>query len=776
MTSFYGGGAASTSGGGESSAKGALIFKGTLGISDDGATVLALPDTHEEGWTYLVVTAGTYAGQLCEKGDFVICVSSGEFASDLDWTVVQGNIFGPTLPTITAEDTGKAVTIKQDGTGYEYTGPYALANIQNGIENISNYLTYNFEFEKFTDFKIFLKKCIEDGIEKDAVNFECAISSYIPVIPHEIIGANYRGSSENKYYGVNFYDSSKKFIGFIEKNFPTSSYNISYKSQVEIPENCFYVRFQWVYFTESESIAVYKMSPKTVAIPSLSLLQLLVNSAFKIDTGEYVKDTSISVFDNAYLSSEGKQISNSGWQCTDYIDVYKFSMVYISNGEPLYGNPSVCFYDKFKNFIGSIAAANSKKKYTLDEIFSAAKDTRYVRVSSIGEVLVETVGNSKVNEVFNQISEQIKELQDNSDLMNSTIEDLNQNKTFIKNFTEVTSLLGVEHGYIDISGQEFSLDSCYRTGFIPLEDYEKVWFSGVWNQSGASAYAFYNESKKFIDSVESTFGGSVQLYELDFKNFLSENPQRKYIKIVSYFAEMHISAYTKAIINDEVISLGNVLYGKKYVSCGDSFTAGDFSGGEYPKEEYYDSTRQTWKTYPYFIAKRNNMFLINEAKSGSTMYNNGDPNAFSLKRYKEIPTDADYITLQFGLNDVSAPIGTIDDTDNTTEMGAWNVVLKYLIENHPYAKIGIIISDSWLSSELRAAIIQCAEAWGIPYLDMRGSTQVPLGIGGKLGVSIKPDAENARNAAFQVSAENGHPNPKAHEYRSTFIENFMRSL
>lgn len=110
MTSFYGGGAASTSGGGGSSVEGVLVFKGTLGISDDGATVLVLPDTHEEGWTYLVVTAGTYAGQLCEKGDFVICVSSGQSASDLDWTVVQGNTFN-TLPTPTVLDEGKIIAV-----------------------------------------------------------------------------------------------------------------------------------------------------------------------------------------------------------------------------------------------------------------------------------------------------------------------------------------------------------------------------------------------------------------------------------------------------------------------------------------------------------------------------------------------------------------------------------------------------------------------------------------------------------------------------------------
>ena len=114
MTSFYGGGAASTSGGGSTPTKGALIFKGTLGISDDGATVLVLPDAHEEGWTYLVVTAGTYAGQLCEEGDFVICVSSGEAASDLDWTVVQGNTFS-TLPTPTVLDEGKIISVDTFG-------------------------------------------------------------------------------------------------------------------------------------------------------------------------------------------------------------------------------------------------------------------------------------------------------------------------------------------------------------------------------------------------------------------------------------------------------------------------------------------------------------------------------------------------------------------------------------------------------------------------------------------------------------------------------------
>ena len=113
MTSFYGGGAAS-GGGGPTPTKGVLIFKGTLGISDDGATVLALPDEHEAGWSYLVVTAGIYAGKQCESGDYIICINSGNVASDLDWTVVQGNTFN-NLPAPSISDVNKIIGVNAEG-------------------------------------------------------------------------------------------------------------------------------------------------------------------------------------------------------------------------------------------------------------------------------------------------------------------------------------------------------------------------------------------------------------------------------------------------------------------------------------------------------------------------------------------------------------------------------------------------------------------------------------------------------------------------------------
>lgn len=90
----------------------AMIFKGTIGT---GGTVTALPNTHSTGWTYKVITAGTYAGQTCEVGDMIICLTDGTAANNDDWTVVQTNIDGAvTGPT---SSVASRVVVFGDTTG-----------------------------------------------------------------------------------------------------------------------------------------------------------------------------------------------------------------------------------------------------------------------------------------------------------------------------------------------------------------------------------------------------------------------------------------------------------------------------------------------------------------------------------------------------------------------------------------------------------------------------------------------------------------------------------
>jgi hypothetical protein len=65
----------------------AMALRGTLGT---GGTAASLPtEGYLVGWTYKVVSSGTYAGQACSIGDLMICVSSFNTAyKDADWSRV----------------------------------------------------------------------------------------------------------------------------------------------------------------------------------------------------------------------------------------------------------------------------------------------------------------------------------------------------------------------------------------------------------------------------------------------------------------------------------------------------------------------------------------------------------------------------------------------------------------------------------------------------------------------------------------------------------------
>ena len=73
-----------------------MIFKGTVGTNGNPGTLP--PANYKVGETYRVVTAGTYANQVCEVGDLIIAInngpSSGSSVIPADWIVAQTNIDG----------------------------------------------------------------------------------------------------------------------------------------------------------------------------------------------------------------------------------------------------------------------------------------------------------------------------------------------------------------------------------------------------------------------------------------------------------------------------------------------------------------------------------------------------------------------------------------------------------------------------------------------------------------------------------------------------------
>lgn len=108
----------------------AMVFKGTLG---EGGTVEALPTTYSTGWTYKIVTAGTYAGQQCEIGDMLIAIADAtDDGEDADWAVVQSNIDGAvTHSSALATDE----IVLGNGTGVVKASGVKLADLATKVDN-----------------------------------------------------------------------------------------------------------------------------------------------------------------------------------------------------------------------------------------------------------------------------------------------------------------------------------------------------------------------------------------------------------------------------------------------------------------------------------------------------------------------------------------------------------------------------------------------------------------------------------------------------------------
>lgn len=258
--------------------------------------------------------------------------------------------------------------------------------------------------------------------------------------------------------------------------------------------------------------------------------------------------------------------------------------------------------------------------------------------------------------------------------------------------------------------------------------------------------------------------------------------------------------YTNLYVPIDRLPIHDALYGKKWIPCGDSFT--DYTNALFDSGKFNGKA----KTYPRLISERCGIEIDQSFfASGRTLAYPADgsfTNSLTCPTaecyYQNIPEDADYITIMLGINDghhrdsSSAgdgedntgiiPIGTIEDDTTSTYYGAWNVVLTWLIENRPFAHIGILISNGVDIVDYRNAQLEIAKKYGIPYIDLNGDERTPTMIRSQnpnISSVVKTIVNKKQAVDYDGSLTgtvNTHPNSEAHEYESYFIENFLRSI
>ena len=495
---------------------------------------------------------------------------------------------------------------------------------------------------------------------------------------------------------------------------------------------------------------------------------------------------------SGYIASGGNVGSNASYSYTDYIDISDYSVIrYRRGGNTGSAAQYTAVYDSTKTLKRAYRWASNQESFgyldTLD-IITVREGDAYVRFTTFTDT--ETYGEFYAYVESTPLSVRLGDIDAEID---TKITHVVQTGVNLFNPDAAVS------GYVNSSGTISSGSSYLTSEYIPI-------------QSGQTIYVNRIRSFMAYDSTKAPISDS---YVLETKNnFTYTAVQDGYIRaslFVSY-ADSNLIAYggkplyyepydgqnavepgihlSKDMVSDAVSYAGNVLDGKKWVACGDSFTHGDFQRSMTDDYTFTDSPYYGQnKVYPFWIGRRNQgLTVINEAISGSTM-TGGDSgvNPFSGTRYTAIPADADYITLMFGINDSgnNCPIGTIDDADNTTFYGAWNVVLEYVITNFPYAHIGIIVGPGMQTTQGKTyaeAEIAVAKKWGIPYLNIQfesGGEKIPLMLRTS-NPDVSAAAKALRNSQQYVNNQEGttnmHPNEKAHEFESTFIEAWLRTL
>lgn len=466
--------------------------------------------------------------------------------------------------------------------------------------------------------------------------------------------------------------------------------------------------------------------------------------------------------DDKYLHNNGVENSYSGGLVSDYIEVDEGDSIK-ARSYVLYGNPVLVMYYSNKK-IYKVLSTSTDGINTVSTIIPPM--VKYIRISSLD--------SSK------EINFQILRYKTLID----TIKELSEEKSYvIPNSYEELELTNTTSGYIQENGTIQSNSEYITSDYIDLSkyDYFRLVSDYAW---GVCGYVTFDDNKQVLSYVKDSSNILKRLDIVPQDIF----PTAKYIRFCGSTNNLHvyIKKQTTLITNglEEALEAGNVLYHKKIAFCGDSFIEATNLG-----KTLYDNFIGCYKSFGWRIANRNKMKLYHDGISGSTMHvvnkeNPNDKHPFAYERYKNVPVDCDYIILQFGLNESSIADndntkGTKDSTDTTTMWGAWNTVLGYLIENHPTARIGIIMPDAWMPQSYYTTLKEICEWWGIPLRDLGGDPNVPVMNGGRRvgsGLVLNPKVAELRNATFYNADGDAHPNDKGHEWRSTVIENWIRSL
>ena len=562
------------------------------------------------------------------------------------------------------------------------------------------------------------------------------------VIPQKASYIYYSGKSIGSATAVVFYDSYKNYLSHVANSVNADAYNVEFA----VPSNAVYARVS----SMSKLLDFYfDVMPQIVLRASSGKATIMRQINVDWTTG-------------GYINASNEVVSSS-----DYLYVQNFDISSYAG----------------KKIIARVGAYSGERNLMLDEnyniLYSGRGDlevnladyptAKYISLSKYlyrnsGEVFVEEESEKTIEDIVADLYAAFGD---------SGAEYANEiaNEFYIEPVADISGYYLTDYNAPkEFAGAKYS-SKYYRIPPVAT----KVYYTGV-SYGGIQSVLFFDKYKKYISSVVSGTNSlpvsNIEIPIPDGAVYIRFSSGSS-ICTITYDKPANKVGGGGSGSGSETTNLSNYLYGKKYFAIGDSFT--------YPIDEVIEDGPLAGfsMVYPYIIGNRNNMTVVNQAGSGSTLrwY-------LTSSKYNDIDSDVDYITIWYGINEnaQNVPIGTVDEqptsiTNDSTMCGCFNWLFKWLLVNRPLAKVGVIITD-YASEERRQAIIGCCKRWGFAYLDIMGNPTIPMFTGGRdSDIQVDPEAISLRSQVFCKNYPGDvHPNYKMHQWQSTIIENFMRSL
>lgn len=457
-------------------------------------------------------------------------------------------------------------------------------------------------------------------------------------------------------------------------------------------------------------------------------------------------------------------------------------------------------YSFFNDVPTTSSAAYNNTRYAVSDPFFVAPINGYVAFRSSFTMTDEAVTFVTANDVVARagiaaLDGRIDGVDAHVDAVEGMVNDVLENAMFTEDVDSSDYTLHNDV-FIKADGSETQSELWQYAEYAIPSNATKLIVAAYAGQT-ARLWVLKNDSGTVVGYSSDTSSVNLKTEVIDLANYVGAtklfvNDRKSGSLSISYqYVTKKINGddvYVGGVSLSEAIASTNPLEGKILVCVGDSITAGaDMDSPGYTNNPnitvykcdtsgvFSQQTTEIRMTYGYQIASRNHMTFYNGGVSGSTMQGLSDRNGFSLEngRYTKLPDNLDYLLIWFGWNDNAyGTLGAITDTTNESYYGGYNVVLPYLINKYPYAKIGLIVPFGATAGH-REAVRLLGDKWGLAVWDnYQGGT--PLYFGKESSVGVEESVVTANRAKFQ--ANGAHPNYKGHAQLADMIEAWLKSI